>query len=151
MFASFPVFNTFDACVDIIDVDADVDADEDCTNNKEVNEDSTGSVVLLTPVPAVPRYVSVAGRTGDIEETVVVTATAGDDDVSEDEPPGCYDHIVTHTLRPVIDFAALNADGGDYTDEEWAAYLKIRKVQERREREREKEALPNTRKENLAP
>ena len=90
--------------------------------------------MLLTPT-TVPRYVSV-------EEEALVEATGDDDDViSEEEPPGCYDNIVTHTLLPVVDFAALNADGGDFTDEEWAAYLKIRKVQERRERENENEAL----------
>lgn len=77
--AGFPVFNTFDACVDIIDVDAD-----DCVDNEEVEE---------------------------------------------------------------VDPSPLNGES-DYTAVEWAAYLKIRKVQERRDREKENaEALPTTRKE----
>ena len=142
VFASFPaVFNTFDACVDIVDVDAD----EDCTDNiKEFDEDTSGSVVLLTPT-TVPRYDS-------IEEEAVVAATGDDNNViSEEEPSGCYDNIVTHTLLTVIDFAALNANNGDFTDKEWAAYLKIRMVQERRERENENEALtPPIRQKNLA-
>ena len=142
VFASFPaVFNTFDACVDIVDDDAD----EDCTDNiKEFDEDTSGSVVLLTPT-TVLCYDS-------IEEEAVVAATGdGNDGISEEEPSGCYDNIVTHTLLSVIDFAALNADSGDFTDKEWAAYLKIRMVQERRERENENEALtPPIRQKNLA-
>ncbi len=115
----FPVLNTFDACVDIIDVDAD----DDCTGNKQVdNTTTTDRVVLLTPVPG-----------NDKDEAVLVAATAGDDnDVNgEDEQPAHY-------------------EDSEYTDDEWAAYLKIRRVQERRDREKQNEELPVVRKDNLA-
>ena len=53
--------------------------------------------------------------------------------VSVEEPS--YEHITrTHTLGPVLDLSALQGES-DCTDDEWAAYLKIRKVQERRLRE----------------
>ncbi len=131
----------FDIDIDI-DIDIGIDAEGDCTN-KKVNEDATGSDVYWHR----QLFLDVS-----VNEEAGVAATGDNDDaISEEEPPGCYDNIVTHTLHPVINFAALKADCGDFTFEEWAAHLKIRKVQERRENENENEALtPPIRKKNLA-
>ena len=55
-----------------------------------------------------------------------------DDDVSVEEPS--HEHITTHALLAVLDRSALQGES-DYTDDEWAAYLKIQKEKERRLRE----------------
>ncbi len=90
----------------------------------------------MTSVP-VPRYVCVTCE--DAKESVV--AATDDDNISGKEP---IDDVIlrTHTLSPVMDTSVLNADGGGYTDEEWATYLKIRKDKERHEREKEHDLLP---------
>ena len=133
--AAFPDFATFDACVDVIDVDAvplpnneninDVDAVSPPSNNANAYDSSIAV--------GVPRYVRV-----EVDEANIAPPAANDeDDVSGEEAIDSFPR--TNTFLPVIDFAALNADGGDYTDEEWATYLKVRRNKERLEREKEKE------------
>ena len=77
---AFPVFSTYDARVDVIDLDADDDAP---THN------------FSTPL-AVPVNVSMNNEEAD------------DDDVSVEEPS--YEHIRTHTLGPVLDLVALQGE-----------------------------------------
>jgi hypothetical protein len=127
VFAAFPVFATFDACVEVIDVDAAVPP----SNNELGDDNSSIFRTPLPPAPGVPRYVRVA-----VDETDELAPAANDeDDISGEEAIDILPR--TNTLLPVIDFAALNAGGGDYTDEEWATYLKIRRNKERLELEKE--------------
>ena len=50
----------------------------------------------------------------------------------------------TNVLLPGNDLAALNADGDDYTDEELATYLKIRRNMKRLELKKELETRPSS-------
>ena len=134
VFAAFPVFATFDACVEVIDDDAV------SLPNIAVGDDS--SSIFRTPLPpslGVPRYVRVAS-----DEAELAPAANDEDDISGEEAMDNFPR--TNTLLPVINFAALNADGGDYTDEEWATYLKIRQDKKERleELEKEHETLPSS-------
>lgn len=138
MLAAFPNFATFDASVDVIDVDAvppfvPAAADDDESPNNLIGDES--SRIFCTPVPppaqpgGVPRYVCVEVN----EAELLAPANEDEDDIISGEEP-INDVTRTHTLAPFIDIAALNAEGGDYTDEEWATYLKVRRNKERRER-----------------
>ena len=70
VFAAFPVFATFDACVEVIDVDAVPPP------NHELG-DNNGSIFCtpLPPAPGVPRYVRVT-----VDETELAPAANDDED-----------------------------------------------------------------------
>jgi hypothetical protein len=114
VFDAFPVLATFDAKVNIIDVDVDDDAPVLSTTTDTF---STPRAATTTDTSATQRAAPVHVATNNKEEA--------DDDVSVEEPS--YDHIRTHFLRPVIDFSALQGES-DCTDDEWDAYHKIRKT-----------------------
>ena len=133
MFAAFPVFATFDACVEVIDVDAVPPP------NHELGDDN-GSIFCtpLPPAPGVPRYVRVT-----VDETELAPAANDDeDDISGEKAIDNFHR--TNVLLPGNDLAALNADGDDYTDEELATYLTIRRNMKRIELEKELGTRPSS-------
>jgi len=133
VFAAFPVFATFDACVEVIDVDAVPPP------NHELGDDN-GSIFCtpLPPAPGVPRYVRVA-----VDETELAPAANDDeDDISGEKAIDNFHR--TNVLLPGNDLAALNADGDDYTDEELATYHKIHRNMKRLELEKELGTRPSS-------
>ena len=105
MLDAFPVFSTFDACVDIIDVDADDDGPRP----------STAPGNFCTP------------STARVLNDVTNNRDAVDDFSVEDFPFDCTKHAI-----PPVNFATLLAGESDFTEDEWAEYQKRIKDNERR-------------------
>jgi hypothetical protein len=113
--AAFPVFATFDAKVDVIDLSTDDD------DNAPVLSTTAATDSFSTPQAVAP-----------VKNASTKSKNDEDDDVSVEEPS--HEHVTTHALLAVLDRSALEGES-DYTDDEWAAYLKIQKEKERRLRE----------------